>query len=30
MPGSNTYFLEVGAHVSLKLATKGSVRGKKI
>ena len=28
--GSNTYCLEVSAHVSLKVATKGSFRGKKI
>ena len=26
---SATYFLEVGARVSMKLATKGSIRGKK-
>ena len=26
---SGAYFLEVGAHVSLKVATKGSIRGKK-
>ena len=30
MPGSNTYFLEVSAYVSLKVATKVSFRGKKI
>ena len=30
MPVSNTYFLEVSAYVSLKVATKGSFRGKKI
>ena len=28
--GLNKYFLEVSAHVSLKVATKGSFRGKKI
>ena len=28
MPCSATYFLEVGARVSLKLATKGFLRGK--
>ena len=26
MPGSATYFLEVGAYVSLKVATKASFR----
>ena len=30
MPSSATYFLEVGAHISLKVATKGSIRGKKL
>ena len=30
MPGSNTYFLEVSEHVSLKVDTKGSFRGKEI
>ena len=29
LPCSDTYFLELGAHVSLKLATKGSLRLKK-
>ena len=29
MVGSDTYFLEVGAHVSLKVATKDYFRGKK-
>ena len=29
MPVSETNFLEVSAHVSLKVATKGSFRGKK-
>ena len=29
MPCSATYFMEVGARVSLKVATKGSIRGKK-
>ena len=29
MLGSNTYFLEVSAHVSMKVANKGSFRGKK-
>ena len=29
MPGSDTYFLEVCAHVSLKVATDNSFRGKK-
>ena len=28
MPGSNTYFLKVSGHVSLKVATKDSFRGK--
>ena len=30
MPDSNTFFLEVSAHVSMKVATKGSFRGKEI
>ena len=30
IPCSATYFLEVGAHVSLKVATRGSLRGKKL
>ena len=30
IPCSATYFLEVGARVSLKVATKGSFRGKKL
>ena len=30
IPCSATYFLEVGADVSLKVATKGSIRGKKL
>ena len=30
IPGSNTHFLEVSAHVSLKVATKGSSRGEKV
>ena len=29
IPCSTTYFLEVGARLSLKVATKGSLRGKK-
>ena len=29
IPCSAIYFLEVGAHVSLKVATKGCLRGKK-
>ena len=29
IPCSAAYFLEVGAHVSLKVSTKGSIRGKK-
>ena len=29
MPGSITYFLEVSAHVPLKVTIKGSFRGKK-
>ena len=29
LPGSDTYFVEVSAHVSLKVATKGYFRGKK-
>ena len=29
MSGLDTYFLEVGAHALLKVATKGSFRGKK-
>ena len=29
MPDSNTYFLEVSAHVSLRVATKNSFRDKK-
>ena len=29
MPCSDTYFLNVGARVSLKVANKGSIRGKK-
>ena len=28
MPCSDTYFLKVSAHVSLKVATKGYLRGK--
>ena len=28
MPGSDTYFLEVGAHVSLKVATRDYSRDK--
>ena len=28
MPGLDTYFLEVSAHVSLKVATNDSFRGK--
>ena len=28
IPSSATYCLEVGAHISLKVATKGSIRGK--
>ena len=30
MPGSNTHFLEVSVHVSLKVATKGSFRGENV
>ena len=30
MPGSNTNFLEVNVHVSLKATTKGSFRGKNV
>ena len=30
MPCSNTHFLEVSAHVSSKVATKSTFRGKKI
>ena len=30
MPDSDTYFLEVGAHVSLKVATDNSFRDKEI
>ena len=30
IPSSDTCFLEVGARVSLKVATNGSIRGKKI
>ena len=29
IPSSATYFLEVGTHISLKVATKGSIRDKK-
>lgn len=29
IPCSVAYFMEVGARISLKVATKGSVRGKK-
>ena len=29
MPCTDTYFLKVGARVSLKVANKGSIRGKK-
>ena len=29
LPGSATYFVEVSAHVCLKVATKGYFRGKK-
>ena len=30
MPGSNAHFVEVSAHVLLKVATKGSFRGKSL
>ena len=29
MPGSDKYFLEMSAHISLRVATKGYFRGKK-
>ena len=30
LPGSDTYFVEVSVHTSLKIATKGCFRGKQI